>query len=902
MAYEAQNQNDQQKQQNGFGTQGTQQTNQNTQAENIPLLGGQQSNLVQGVSTQNAQQVQGGQSNTSTGQKSSGMGARLSNLKKYIEGNRNSGMAQKIQGGIENIRTGLQGNINQSKGQFQEKTAGEKARIARGETLIQGTQQGGLGLLEKGRTEQYTQEAPVQATNTQAPTVTLEAKQNAPVGESKAPITDIQSPVVQKIEPVDFSQYGKTAQDRLNEFNKYREGLSQQYQIDNEADLNRQATELQKRADLSQNEAGRYQLLRETFNRPAYTTGQQRLDQLLLQASPEESAKLAAMAKTINDPVQQQMNELQALKTAENQDIVNKALALKGNIAKGFYGDVGQPVIDSITGKITNVGTGALGQFNTELEQKRLESAKTIGTQFAQLQAKIQNGEPLTQEDLVKLNRGEDANAQDFLTNYNKGVKKTLGEQISTGGYLTDNQINYMTSLKTPDGKPILGIDAATIKSIQQDQVLTPDQFATNRGYNQYTDVNGQPFFAKQVGERQVYQPETDSYVNEPVMQSMNEEYGQYRTDYLQTKQNLQDYLKEAATSIPEISNYREKQDLDYNQYLKSLTPEDIAVGKVASKEDYIRQAALAQLANQDFGPLVQGNIEQANTISQVGAGKFDLEQALNMAREYYNPNTKSSIARVGVAAASPSSNLTIGEKTSNELGRTGSNLLGDNRLGETGDVALKTSASDFTGTADSSQKAIEDLLKGKVGSAAGNTVNAAGEGFLAMSGVAPAVAQVAAAEKFLTGGENISRAYESVKDSAKQIVNDVFGSFWCTEVFKHRLVTVSELKDVYKFLKAIIFTHARFLSWYIDNGPRIAKKANELGFDWYAGKNLLFYKLIPLFKSGDIKGAVDCYDKFTVHICEFIGEKPPYECRKNGIIDSLRFLPKVLKFYWSKK
>ena len=284
MAYEAYNEDDEQKVQQGFGTQGTQNTNQTTQAENAPTLGGQQSNLVQGVSGQATQQVQGGQSNTATGQKSSGMGARLSNLKKYIQANQGSGMAQGIQKGIEDIRTGVQKDIGQSQEKLQTNVAGEKQRLSKGEQLIKASTEGGGGVFEKGRSEAYTQDI---SPNLQNKQVSIQ-----PISENNVDTqlgTGTTGPVVQSVtQPqYDFNQYGQSAADRLSAFNKYRTGEAQQFDIENQAKLETQAKELQKRADLSQSEAGRYQLLRETFGRPSYTTGQQRLDQLILQARPE---------------------------------------------------------------------------------------------------------------------------------------------------------------------------------------------------------------------------------------------------------------------------------------------------------------------------------------------------------------------------------------------------------------------------------------------------------------------------------------------------------------------------------------------------------------------------------------------------------------------------------------
>ena len=245
MAIEATNKEDEHKVQQGFGATPQAQAQQNQTQSVTPTLGSAQSStLGQDVGqAQNQQQTSPGQA--STGQKGSGMGARLSNLKKYIETNRNSGMAQGIQKGIEGIRTGLQSDIGKSQTKFQEQTAEEKARIARGENLIKSSAEGGGGVLEKGRSEAYTQDI---TPKTQATTVAATGTEGT-----------VTTPVAQ-ITP-DYSQYGSTATDRLAQFAKYRTGEASQYDIENQAQLEQQAKELQKRADLSQSEAGRYQLL-----------------------------------------------------------------------------------------------------------------------------------------------------------------------------------------------------------------------------------------------------------------------------------------------------------------------------------------------------------------------------------------------------------------------------------------------------------------------------------------------------------------------------------------------------------------------------------------------------------------------------------------------------------------
>lgn len=856
MAIEATNKEDEQKVQQGFGVTPQAQAQQNQTQSVTPQLGGAQSStLGQDVGqAQNQQQTSPGQA--STGQKGSGMGARLSNLKKYIETNRGSGMAQKIQGGIEGIRSGVQQGIGQSQAKLQEQTAAEKARIARGETLIQGSQAGGGGVFEKGRSEAYTQDITPTQSQTPAP---------------------------------DYSQYGKTATERLAEFGKYRTGEAQQFGIENELELQRQAQELQKRADLSQSEAGRYQLLRETFNRPAYTTGQQRLDQLLLQAAPEESQTLATMAKTINIPVQEQLKQLQSTKEAENKAITEQAGALKSDIAQRLYGQVGKPTIDYTKGQITDVGTGVLSDFQKALEAQRIQAAQGIGTQYADIQGKISRGEDLTADDLAKLGRtGEDA--QSFLDYYQRGQKQSIGDIVKSGGQLSDNNINQLL--------PIMpGLDLETFKSVQSQQPLDIGTFASNRGA---VVQNGQigTMVPKMVptgkinyvtGE-EIYRQSGTYFSPSPELQN---EYNQYTSDIQSNKQALNNMISQALELNPQLATVRDAPTLDFTKYLSALQGSDIDVNKVATTEDFARQEALRQLADLQFGPL--GDSKLAGTIGDVGIGKFDLQNALGQAREYYNPAQASTLGRVSSPSA-PGQNLTIGQQLQGMSESVGGDLTG----GLTASTTTPLSESELV----LRQALAGDLTKPQnLASLPIGVTKAVGQGVVntGLSTVAAPIGGLATVEKLITGGDTIKKTYNSVQNTAKKITRAV-GSFWCSKVFELGLVNKSDLKKLQSFLSKVQFSQSPFLSWYIDNGPELVECADFLGFDWNLAKVRLFDELLPLFEKGDISGAIQCYDRFTVEICTFCGKSVPYHTRNPSFVDCLVHYPKVLLFYTKLK
>lgn len=379
MAYEATNQEDEQKVQQGFGTQANQVTNQTTQAENAPTLGGQQSTLIgQDVSaTQN--QVNQGQSNTAAGQKSSGMGARVSNLKKYIEANRGAGMAQKIQSGVEKTRTGIEGDIGTAESALNTQAEAEKARLSKGEQLIKSSNEGGQGLFERGKTEAFANEpiknTLITNTNDSHLITPTELSGGRYIDKTDGTVRNADgspyTPQQLKTTP-DFSQYGQTAADRLAAFNKYKAGETQQLNIENQADLQKKVKDLQTTTGLAGSEEGRFQLLKDTFKKPSYTTGQQRLDQLILQANPEEKQTLLDMQKNVANPVQERLAALMGKKETEAADIASKASSLATNIGTGL--------------------TGAETGFQTEIEQQRQAAVDAALKRQQQIQADLNAG------------------------------------------------------------------------------------------------------------------------------------------------------------------------------------------------------------------------------------------------------------------------------------------------------------------------------------------------------------------------------------------------------------------------------------------------------------------------------------------------------------------------------
>ena len=261
------------------------------------------------------------------------------------------------------------------------------------------------------------------------------------------------------------------------------------------------------------------------------------------------------------------------------------------------------------------------------------------------------------------------------------------------------------------------------------------------------------------------------------------------------------------------------------------------------------------------------------------------------MAREKYNPATTGE--KITLPGVSVPEAMTVGETVQRQSERAGTDLLGDNRAGE----ALNDLTGGTTGVStealNTGELALGELMEGDVaGLLRANTVGAT-DATLAVGDTAVAVP--ASLEKLLTGGDRIQKTYNSTKNVVKKITG---GSFWCTEIFNQGLVTKKQYNILNIFMKSVMDEYGAFFNWYIDNGERILEEANNKGFNWSIGKDLLFTKLIKAYRNGDKDACVKLYGKFTEIICEIIGEKPPVELYQSTKETSLPVMNKVNKFY----
>ena len=362
------------------------------------LAGGQQASEIGGNQTPTpaAPQQQGSSRESGSG---SGMGQRFQNLKKYIEGNQGSNLAQKVTGDIAKQQKQTAEALKKSQEGLQQKVGQEQQRLQSGQKLV-GTGEGDLNLLGgQGKAEMFT-------TNTPPPT-TVPTNDPTQTVTPQPQVTEIEpvEPVQPEIKAPDFSEYGQTAEERLKAFQDFQVGKTRDIDFEDRFDRQQDIENLKRRTDLTQTEEGRFQLLRDVFKRPDYSTGQQRLDQLLLQASPEQR-ELLNQYKDVTNPLQEQLSGIESQLQTDVTGLQQQAQGLAGNISEGL--------------------TGATNTFRQMLDTKVGQEREDAIQRFNQNLEMIKNNQ-VTPELLTNLGVSPEV-AQEYAKDYNdfKDIKNTL--------------------------------------------------------------------------------------------------------------------------------------------------------------------------------------------------------------------------------------------------------------------------------------------------------------------------------------------------------------------------------------------------------------------------------------------------------------------------------------------
>lgn len=116
-------------------------------------------------------------------------------------------------------------------------------------------------------------------------------------------------------------------------------------------------------------EAGRFNVLRQMFNKPSYTTGQQRLDQVLLQSNPQELAKLRETQKIAAQTERELGKTLTGAETAARQAEA-QAVATRDAI-RGGLNTAATTLQSDLTSRAQAENALRTQQYNQALERLR---------------------------------------------------------------------------------------------------------------------------------------------------------------------------------------------------------------------------------------------------------------------------------------------------------------------------------------------------------------------------------------------------------------------------------------------------------------------------------------------------------------------------------------------------
>lgn len=255
---------------------------------------------------------------------------------------------------------------------------------------------------------------------------------------------------------------------------------------------------LQQQAQDAGTEQGRFGLLRSRFSQPGYSTGQQRLDQLLLQATPGSARSLRSGLQDMAQQATGLQTDLQGQVSSQQQELGNLAQTrqdsinnlLRGGMDQGLEGELGQRGYEDIQNDLSS----------------RLEQLKTSAPeQYAQSLAALQNNTGSENVDLNKLTGlGEAENI------YNLDLSKYLSSQDAVN---------------------------AQLAGANRDQLLTQPEYQRLAGLSQLANIQGPSIDAEQVGKFNPYEFNKD----------------QFLTDQSQRKTKVDDLSSKVSSSLDRI-------------------------------------------------------------------------------------------------------------------------------------------------------------------------------------------------------------------------------------------------------------------------------------------------------------------------------------------------------------
>jgi len=292
--------------------------------------------------------------------KGSASGQRFANLKKFVAKNKESQIGSKIRTDVQKEAKNVGSDINKANELFQQKAATEGARVAEGENLI-------------GQEDFY-----------------------------GAGIADFESDT-----------------DNLDKFTQLRVGKDVDFSAENQRDIDKGIAGLKTSADNLGTEAGRFTQLKKSFGEGRnYTTGQSRLDQLLLQGNKREQQEISDLRGTLGVDQRASNKALQENIGATQSDLDTRKGIIKSNIDNTLFGTEEDP------GLLKSVSTDYKNQLEEAKTRGRVEHQDVLAALKAGTISKAQADQlGITGSDIKNL---YGVNASDFITEANVDQNRVM--------------------------------------------------------------------------------------------------------------------------------------------------------------------------------------------------------------------------------------------------------------------------------------------------------------------------------------------------------------------------------------------------------------------------------------------------------------------------------------------
>lgn len=215
-------------------------------------------------------------------------------------------------------------------------------------------------------------------------------------------------------------------------------------------------------------EPGRFSALQQLINRPSYTSGQQRLDQLLLQTTPGAKETLYSGAKGAIKDFGGLTQQALGQESAESQRLKDRIASLQQ------YSDTALK--------------GALGSETEELGAsagtKRTDLQNQLGQYRDQLGEAINSGDTAKMREIIKSATGQDVSPEEFANLDKMANKDVLSNQFYEGMTPEQQQIlrTYGASDQAGGGHTTDQVLNKYLESIRS--TMNPEAFLAQKNYS----------------------------------------------------------------------------------------------------------------------------------------------------------------------------------------------------------------------------------------------------------------------------------------------------------------------------------------------------------------------------------------------------------------------------------